>query len=899
MDRIDFEAVNQTALLNIDLFLESLLPGGDTVGHEYVVKNPTRVDNRPGSFRINKKTGVWSDFATGDSGGDLISLIKYVKDVSMSEAAREIEKMYGVNTIPKQPIKSYKKRQTWIPILPVPDDAPNPLKNHSKYGQYATSWQYRDETGNVLGYAFRFDKTDEHGKTEKVVLPQTYCHNGNGTRKWQWKSFAPPRPLYVLDRLAKYPDLPVLVVEGEKCAEAANIIIGDHFVATTNMMGSNGVNKANWSPLKGRDIIVWPDNDSAGEKALQSIVTQLKAISRSLMVVSLPDDIPQSWDIADAIEDRWNAEKLLSFIEQRKTIPELSIQESSQGINQQLEQNIDPMTHAPFRCLGYDHEHFYYLSHRGQQVNDFTANQHTSRNLITLAPLQWWAEYFPGDRSPNWQKAADTLINTCYSTGFYDQNRLRGRGAWYDERRVVLHHGDHLIVDGARQELHDFDSNYIYEAGPVTELSSVAPISKQEAHWLLEALEQLAWENSISAKLLAGWCVLAPISGALTWRPHVLITGSSGCGKSTLLERILKPLLGEASIFVLSNTTEAGIRQRLGNDAFPVIFDEAETENQHSQRRMDHVFELIRQSSSSAGGSILKGSQDGKGMSFKIRSCFCLASIGVSLQQRSDQSRISVLGLTRHHPNDVQDYFDELNHVIYRHLTSEWQAGMRARSIKMIPVIRKNISIFSQAVASVFGGNMRAGDQLGTLLAGAYSLSSDSVIDYQEALKWVEEQDWSEQQADDIETDEVRCLNKILQHILIVNQDGRRFERSVVNLLALAGDISDSDKQSWEEDDAEISQNDANATLARNGIRIHHKTKDVLISNSHEGIRKILHDTPWARGWNRFLKRCDGAIEYNGVRFESGTRTRAVSIPIKLIFAEEETGKTADMLTPC
>ena len=43
-------------------------------GHEYVARNPTRADRRPGSFKINLRTGRWADFATGDKGGDPVSL---------------------------------------------------------------------------------------------------------------------------------------------------------------------------------------------------------------------------------------------------------------------------------------------------------------------------------------------------------------------------------------------------------------------------------------------------------------------------------------------------------------------------------------------------------------------------------------------------------------------------------------------------------------------------------------------------------------------------------------------------------------------------------------------------------------------------------------------------------
>jgi hypothetical protein len=64
------------------------LPGGKVIGAEYVVRNPKRDDRRPGSFRINLRTGRWADFATDDRGGDLISLVAWRLDLTQANAAR-------------------------------------------------------------------------------------------------------------------------------------------------------------------------------------------------------------------------------------------------------------------------------------------------------------------------------------------------------------------------------------------------------------------------------------------------------------------------------------------------------------------------------------------------------------------------------------------------------------------------------------------------------------------------------------------------------------------------------------------------------------------------------------------------------------------------------------------
>jgi hypothetical protein len=94
--RVDFAAVNCAALGRLPDILARWLPGGRPEGREYVVRNPKRRDQRPGSFKINLDTGRWADFATGDRGGDPISLAAYLAGCSQVEAACRLAEMLGL-----------------------------------------------------------------------------------------------------------------------------------------------------------------------------------------------------------------------------------------------------------------------------------------------------------------------------------------------------------------------------------------------------------------------------------------------------------------------------------------------------------------------------------------------------------------------------------------------------------------------------------------------------------------------------------------------------------------------------------------------------------------------------------------------------------------------------------
>ena len=96
-DPMIFKRVNAVLLANMDDFCGKYGNGGYIRGGEYIVRNPTRVDKSPGSFRINMKTGRWADFATGDRGGDPISYYAYVFGLSQIDAARELAADLGVN----------------------------------------------------------------------------------------------------------------------------------------------------------------------------------------------------------------------------------------------------------------------------------------------------------------------------------------------------------------------------------------------------------------------------------------------------------------------------------------------------------------------------------------------------------------------------------------------------------------------------------------------------------------------------------------------------------------------------------------------------------------------------------------------------------------------------------
>ena len=94
--KFNFDEINSAAKPALLAILRRMLPDGKIVGREYIARNPTRSDKHPGSFKINLRTGRWSDFATGDSGGDIISLISYLQGCKQGQALLLVAGLLGL-----------------------------------------------------------------------------------------------------------------------------------------------------------------------------------------------------------------------------------------------------------------------------------------------------------------------------------------------------------------------------------------------------------------------------------------------------------------------------------------------------------------------------------------------------------------------------------------------------------------------------------------------------------------------------------------------------------------------------------------------------------------------------------------------------------------------------------
>lgn len=298
MAGLDFDGLARQLLASAESHLASWLPAGRKRGNAWVAGDLSGAAGQ--SLKINLSNGAWSDFATGDHGSDLISLYAAIHGLSMGEAHRQLggesKPAARVNGTHRPAPPAEPARRV---VTPVPEASADCACVHPHLGKPSHRWTYFDGNGEVLGYVARYDPAGER----KQIIPWTW--DGDAWGMGQWPA---PRPLYGLQELAARPDAAVLVVEGEKAADAARRFATPYAVVTWPA-GAMAVDKADWTPLTGRKVLLWPDADEPGKKAMQRVAQIIAGDAAEVKMLDVSGH-PDGWDAADAGFESWMAFKV-------------------------------------------------------------------------------------------------------------------------------------------------------------------------------------------------------------------------------------------------------------------------------------------------------------------------------------------------------------------------------------------------------------------------------------------------------------------------------------------------------------------------------------------------------------------------------------------------------------
>lgn len=247
-------------------------------GDEWIACCPFHAEDTP-SFTIFKgKDNIqrFQCFGCGER-GDVLDFVMGIKGVDLKEAIRILGGgKAGPNIAPRK-VEARDVYAGITPLHPAGDIVtgrkvtlynPKRAGTDREWGSFAPSmvFPYYRMDGSLIGYVLRHDLPDG-GKETPMVM---WVRLPDGKECWSRFPFPKPRPLYGLRDLR---DGQAIVVEGEKCKDKLAAKSGRNVVSWPG--GTYGVNHADWSPLSGRSVVIWPDDDAPGLKTACDIAAYL------------------------------------------------------------------------------------------------------------------------------------------------------------------------------------------------------------------------------------------------------------------------------------------------------------------------------------------------------------------------------------------------------------------------------------------------------------------------------------------------------------------------------------------------------------------------------------------------------------------------------------------------
>lgn len=285
-------------------FVEWMFSGRAYIGRNHIARIGDTAGSPGESLSIHltgPNAGLWKDHAT-DEGGDLIELYRayrgYRDRSNFTLSLKEIAKEYLGDPVEIE-------RTTWAPSASqfIADKkaklGDKPRADTLELGAPVATYTYYDTRGNVLAAVKRFEP--DGTRASKTFRP--YCFRTiEGVTKWM--PGAPDlRPLYRIPEIAL--SQTVVLCEGEGCADALTSI---GIAATSAMQGANApIDKTDWSPLAGKTVIIWPDNDTPGFQYSKNVADRLAALGCTVLGITPPDGSPDKWDAADCVAEGGDA----------------------------------------------------------------------------------------------------------------------------------------------------------------------------------------------------------------------------------------------------------------------------------------------------------------------------------------------------------------------------------------------------------------------------------------------------------------------------------------------------------------------------------------------------------------------------------------------------------------
>lgn len=458
----------------------------------------------------------------------------------------------------------------------------------------------------------------------------------------------------------------------------------------------------------------------------------------------------------------------------------------------------------PIICLGEEGTKNVYWSRVNGNIYKHTPTEHTANYLRRMACLEDYAKWLhpeydkeqvQNNKRAILAEAGERLLEETAGEQF-DSERTRGRGVWKDSltEGFVFNTGNGcylLGTDGTPHKVSSVRGKHLYTREQAISPPHVTPLSYAEGAQVVEFLEARSWELKGSGSLMAGWCVCSLLAGVLPIRVHVWINSPTNQGKSHLRKH-LELVLGEAYFKMDgAETTEAGLRADIKNDALGVVWDEIEQDagDVKKGQNIKRIVALIR--NATTGAIIKKGSSGGGAVArYRAMCCFLLFSISHSLENDSDANRFLQLRLRKASNTDVENLLKrqkEGEELVNR---EGFTARLITRALIELPFILSNVQALEPILRSM-GLATRSASLFAVILASSHALAKGGHMtpdDMEQGKALVKNYKEKEEQR---EVDAMRLLNTILNVTTTVKGLPRNLRSLIVEVLKYQKGIKD------------------------------------------------------------------------------------------------------------
>lgn len=239
-------------------------------------------------------------------------------------------------------------------------------------GDYTSSYVYTDTSGGLLVTKTRRFDVGKGRKTYRMITP----YYGGFIRQ----APDPPWPLYNLQAMSLQPNKAVVVVEGEKCADA----LKELGILATTALSSTSTGQTDWTPLYGKKIVIWPDNDSVGQKYADAVERILMPHCPVTKVDPVPLGLGEKEDVVNYIERGHGSEDI------RSVLNEAAKHTPSEGVGQYIEGMID----GSIRAMGWPWELLQQYSQAllPGTITVFCGPPGCSKSLLLMEALAHWID---------------------------------------------------------------------------------------------------------------------------------------------------------------------------------------------------------------------------------------------------------------------------------------------------------------------------------------------------------------------------------------------------------------------------------------------------------------------------------------------------------------------------